>query len=106
MVRRSMTSASMPCFASSSAAVSATPTMRENAVMVTASPGRTILALPIGTIQSGSVGTWKLWPYSTSFSRKMTGLGSRIAALSRPLASAADQGETTFKPGQCAYQLA
>jgi hypothetical protein len=38
-----------------------------------------------------------------SFSRKMIGFGSRIADLSRPLASAADHGETTLRPGQCAY---
>ena len=32
--------------------------------------------------------------------------GDLIADLRRPLASLLDHGETTFKPGQCAYQLA
>ena len=36
--------------------------------------------------------------------RKITGFGSRIAALSRPLASAAEYGAITFRPGMCAYQ--
>ena len=36
----------------------------------------------------------------------ITGFGSRIAARSRPFASADDHGATTFNPGTCAYQLA
>ena len=79
--------------------------MREKVQMVIWLPARTILALPIGTMKSGSVGTSKPWPYSSSFSRKITGLGSRIAALSNPLASAAEYGATTFSPGTWAYQL-
>ena len=63
------------------------------------------LCLADSATQSSCSGTSKLWPYITSFSRKITGFGSRIAAFNKPLASA-DQGETTFKPGQCAYQLA
>ena len=39
-------------------------------------------------------------------SRKITGLGSRIAAFSRPLVSVPDQGATTFRPGQWAYHEA
>jgi len=50
------------------------------------------------------LGTWKEWPYRISFSRKMIGLGSRIADLSRPFASAAVYGATTFSPGMCEYQ--
>ena len=38
------------------------PTMREKVQMVTEPPSRTILALPIGTMKSGSVGTSKAWP--------------------------------------------
>ena len=34
----------------------------------------------------------------------MIGFGSRMAARSRPFASAADQGATTLRPGTCAYQ--
>ena len=30
-----------------------------------------------------------------------TGLGSRIALISRPLASAAVEGATTLRPGEC-----
>ena len=48
-----------------------------------------------GTFQGAAHGfarLWKagLWPYKTSFSRKMTGFGSRIAAFNKPLASAAE----------------
>jgi hypothetical protein len=39
-----------------------------------------------------------------SFSKTMTGLGSRIAALSRPFASSALYGQTTFRPGMLPYQ--
>ena len=49
MVRRSMTSASMPSSASFSAALSARSTISEKAVMVTWPPSRRILALPIGS---------------------------------------------------------
>ena len=38
-----------------------------------------------------------------SFSRTTTGLGSRIAAFNRPLASSALYGETTFNPGMLPY---
>jgi hypothetical protein len=36
-----------------------------------------------------------------SGSRNMTGSGSRMAEASRPLASDADAGSTTFRPGHC-----
>ena len=49
IVRRSMTSASIPSSASFSAAFSARSTISENAVMVTSSPSRRTLALPIGS---------------------------------------------------------
>ena len=38
-----------------------------------------------------------------SFSRTTTGLGSRMAAFNRPLASSALYGETTFSPGMLPY---
>ena len=74
-------------------------TMSEKATIVTWLPGRTIRALPIGTMKSGSSGTGTRWPYSSSFSRKMTGFGSRIADLSRPFASAADHGRDDLEAG-------
>ena len=104
-VRRSMTSASMPSAAKASAASRARPTMIEKAVMVTSAPARTTLALPIGSTKSGSVGTSKVCPYITSFSRKTIGLGSRMAAFSKPLASAADHGDD-LQAGEWANQLA
>ena len=36
---------------------------------------------------------------------KTTGLSSRMALLSSPLASAGVAGVTTLRPGMCAYQL-
>lgn len=44
-----------------------------------------------------------IWP-TYSFSRTTTGLGSRIAAFRRPLASSELQGETTLRPGMLPYQ--
>lgn len=38
-----------------------------------------------------------------SFSSTTTGLGSRMAALSRPLASSALYGDTTLRPGILPY---
>src|SRR5690606_23005710 len=60
---------------------------------------------PIGRTKSSSLGTSKLWPYRISFSRNTIGFGSRIAALSRPLASAAEYGAITLSPGTWAYQV-
>ena len=62
IVRRSITSASIPSSASFSAAFSARSTISEKAVMVTSPPSRRTLALPIGTTKSSSFGTSKLWP--------------------------------------------
>jgi len=42
--------------------------------------------------------------YSNSFSRKTTGSGSLIAALSKPRASSDEYGVRTFNPGHEAYQ--
>ena len=41
--------------------------------------------------------------YSTLCSMNTTGFGSRMAACSRPLASAGLDGITTLSPGVCAY---
>ena len=58
--------------------------------MVTSDPGRMTEALPNGTTKSGSVGTSNDRPYRISFSRKITGFGSRMALFKRPFASAAE----------------
>ena len=42
--------------------------------------------------------------YNISFSKKIIGLGSLIADFKRPLASFAENGWITFKPGTWAYQ--
>ena len=57
--------------------------------IVTSLPGRTTFALPIGIRKSSPFGTSKDLPYMISFSRKITGFGSRIALFSRPFASEA-----------------
>src|SRR4029079_7321055 len=72
-------------------------------MIVTSLPARAIFALPIGSTKSSSFGTADEWPYRISFSRKITGFGSRIAAFSSPFASAAVDGDITFKPGMCEY---
>src|SRR4051794_19028430 len=76
----------------------------DQATMVTFVPRRTTLAFPIGKTKSSSLGTGWDVPYKISFSRNITGLGSRIAAFKRPLASAAEYGATTLRPGTCEYQ--
>mmetsp|Transcript_65201 Transcript_65201/g.153966 ORF Transcript_65201/g.153966 Transcript_65201/m.153966 type:complete len:211 (-) Transcript_65201:334-966(-) len=106
ILRRLMTSALIPDAANASAASRATRTMREKATMVTSVPWRITLALPMGTVKSldmTSSLTSNEVPYMISFSSKTTGLGSRMAALSNPLASSASYGERTVKPGQCPY---
>ena len=60
--RRLITSASMPCFASCSAACSATPTMMPKATIVTRSPARSTFARPSGRMNSSSNGQSKVWP--------------------------------------------
>lgn len=42
--------------------------------------------------------------YNNSFSRKTTGSGSLIAALSKPRASSDEYGDKTFNPGHEPYQ--
>lgn len=44
--------------------------------------------------------------YKSSFSRNTTGSGSLIAALSRPRASSAEYGTSTFSPGHAPYHAA
>ena len=56
-VRRSMISASMPSFASASAASMHMPTEMECDTSVTCAPSRTTRALPIGSTKSSSFGT-------------------------------------------------
>ena len=94
----------MPSLANSSAAANATFMILPNDTIVTSVPGRLMSATPIGSTYSPS-GTSPLSPYICSDSIKMTGSSSRIAALSRPLASYTVLGTTTFRPGQLAYQL-
>ena len=50
--------------------------------------------------------TFYQFTYSNSFSRKTTGSGSLIAALSSPRASSELYGDSTFNPGQEAYHAA
>ena len=42
--------------------------------------------------------------YNNSFSRKTTGSGSLIAALSKPRASSDEYGDKTFNPGHEPYK--
>src|SRR5207248_1402376 len=83
---------------SCSAALSATATVLEWQIRVTSWPVRLTSAWPIGTTYSPS-GTSPLMLYNISPSSTITGLSSRIAALSRPLASAGVAGATTLRPG-------
>ena len=104
-MRRSSTSTFTPCFASWSAACNATSTILPKHTIVQWSPSRFSSAFPIGTMRSGLSSTSPFVLYSISFSNTITGLSSRIAALSSPLASAGVPGETTLRPGICANQL-
>ncbi len=82
-VRRSITSTEMPSAARVSAAATASWTIRETDTTVTSVPGRTTADTPIGTMWS-SGGCGPFMPYSSRFSMKITGLGSWMAARSRP----------------------
>ena len=93
-----MTSASIPSAASRSAAVSASPTSRDRATIVTSRPRRRTWARPNGT-GSGVSGTDSRRKYSDLFSTNTTGLGSAMAECSSPAASAAVAGMTTLSPG-------
>ena len=66
---------------------------------MTSVPSRRMTALPSGIRKSGSSGTSPLTAYSVSASMKMTGLSSRMADFSSPLASAGVEGRTTLSPG-------
>merc|ERR1719223_860967 len=72
-------------------------------------PSLSIFAFPMGRTKSGasaSSDSSNSTPYISSFSRNTTGLGSRIAAASRPLASSQLYGERTLRPGTLEYHAA
>ena len=75
----------------------------EKDTSVTSRPARAMRALPMGIRNSSSDGTSPVLPYKISFSRNTTGLLSRMALLSRPLASAGVEGATTLRPGTAEY---
>ena len=125
ILRRLMTSALMPSLASASAASRLCVTILLCATIVTSLPSRSTLHFPIGRRKlsdMASVDMGNETPYNISFSRKTTGLGSRMAdcilvsggahyikrlrTLSRPLQSSALQGLTTLRPGTEPYQAA
>ena len=75
-------------------------TPREYETRVTSEPARSILHSPMGTVKSLSSTSGPMskdMPYRISFSRKTTGLSSRIAALSSPRASSAEYGAMTWR---------
>ena len=86
IVAKSITSASMPSFANSSAAPNATFIILLNDTIVTSFPVLFTKAFPIGNKYSSS-GTSPLSPYITSLSINITGSSSRIALFNNPLAS-------------------
>ena len=92
IVRRSITSASMPSAASSSAASSDRVRAHPHATTVTSAPGRTTDALPSGTTWSVDSGTSPRVVQSRADSMKTTGSGDRIADFSNPFASAGFDG--------------
>ncbi|PKV99881.1 hypothetical protein ATK30_0874 [Amycolatopsis echigonensis] len=70
---------------------------------VISAPGFITVAVPMSRVWSPS-GTSPLVLYRARFSSRSTGSSSRIAAASRPLASAGVAGASTFRPGTWAYQ--
>ena len=104
MVRRSITSALIFSFASSSAAPSATFIILLKETIVTSVPSLATFALPIGIIYSPS-GTSPLSPYINSLSIKTTGSSSLMADLRSPFASYGLLTDITFMPGIFAYIL-
>src|SRR5438445_310947 len=72
-------------------------TSAPRATIVTSVPARLISATPSGTTNSSS-GTGPLAPKMARGSKYSTGLSSRMAALSRPLASYGVDGSTTLRP--------
>ena len=103
MVARSITSASIPSFANSSAAPKATFIILLKDTIVTSFPVRFTKALPMGNKYSSS-GTSPFSPYKTSHSMNMTGSSSRIALFNKPLPSYGLLTEITFNPGILAYR--
>lgn len=72
-------------------------------------PSCSIFAFPMGITKSSPCASsvmGKGTPYSNSFSRNTTGLGSRIDALMSPFASSLDQGATTLRAGTEEYHAA
>ena len=104
IVATSITSASIPSFANSSAAPSATFIILLKDTIVTSFPSLFTKHLPIGKTYSPS-GTSPFSPYITSLSIKTTGSSSLIAAFNKPLASYGVLTDITFKPGILAYKL-
>ena len=103
-MRGSITSASMPSLAARrSAAASASCTSLDRATIVTSRPALSVTASPIRADGTRS-GTSSLRKYRFLFSTNTTGLGSAMAAASRPAASTARLGMTTLRPGTCVSQ--
>src|SRR5258708_3010189 len=98
VVRGSITSALIPLSSSKFAASSAICTMLLVATSVMSVPSRFTSATPNGMVYSSS-GTAPFSLYIILSSKKTTGLSSRIAVLSSPLASYGVDGKTTFSPG-------
>ena len=96
IVRRSITSASIPDAARLSAAARLSWTPRIADTIVTSRPSRTTAASPIGT---EAPSTSPSFPYRRLCSKKRTGLSSSIAARSRAFASAGVAGATILIPG-------
>ena len=83
------------------------PTMSEKAAMVTSLPGRTILALPIGTMNSGSVRHLEALAVEDLVLEE----DHRVGVADRGFQQALGVGRRTRArppsgPGTCAYQLA
>ena len=104
MVATSITSASIPSLASSSAAPKATFIILLNETMVTSLPSLFTKHFPMGNTYSSS-GTSPFSPYITSLSINITGSSSLIAAFNKPFASYGLLTEITFNPGMFAYIL-
>src|SRR5262249_47736671 len=80
------------------------PTIAPYVTTVASAPSRRMAAWPIGTISSPSGTGPFARRYKYLCSKYTTGLSSRIAAFSNPLASYASDGATTFRPGRCTNQ--
>ena len=80
--------------------------MIEKATIVTSLPSLSIFDLPIGIVKSLSWGQKNFDHTKLHFLRILRDPGSLIAVFNNPLASSLDQGDITFNPGMCEYQLA